>query len=97
MKLLNESEYPSELIIAEDTYKVRFVKKMPDGCRDTVGLCDFSERTIYLKKGMSQAETLKTFIHEILHAICEEHKIKVSHKAIYRLEEAVYAFFVGNF
>ena len=59
----------------------------------TLGECRFDQRQIALKKGMSERETIKSFIHEILHALQHERGISrtdLTHKGIYDLEGALY-------
>lgn len=39
---------------------------------------------------------MKTYIHEVLHAFEEEYDIRISHKAVRQLEEAMFDFWVAN-
>lgn len=58
---------------------------------DQLGECRPDPRQILLKNGKSPTETFKTFIHETLHAIDFETKdLKLTHKQVYKLEEAIY-------
>ena len=57
---------------------------------EVLGECRFSERQIVIKKGQTEKQEWKTICHEILHSICEERGIDISHKSIYQLEEALY-------
>jgi hypothetical protein len=61
-----------------------------------VGLCDEARREILIKSGMSSDETLKTLLHELLHAMEFEYSIKIPHEAIYQYEEALFDFFCAN-
>ena len=63
---------------------------------DTLGECRFDKRQIALKIGQSDRQEFKSFIHEVLHAVCEERGIEVSHRAIYQLEEAIYYLLFHN-
>jgi hypothetical protein len=49
--------------------------------------------SFYYKK----IKIFKTFLHELTHCFEEEYKIKISHKAVYKLEEAMFDFLVNNF
>lgn len=67
MSLPGTRKYPREWIVGEDLWRIKFVSKI-QGCDDTLGLCDPSDLTIYIKLGIGKLETLKTFLHEIGHA-----------------------------
>lgn len=60
------------------------------GNPDTLGLADGNEKTIYLKLGMSETETLKTLIHEVIHAIEFEWEEPIPHRITYTLEEGIF-------
>lgn len=53
-------------------------------------------RQIALKKGASERELFKTFVHEVIHAMEIEREIKIPHKAIYQLEDAVFYLLFHN-
>ena len=57
---------------------------------DCLGLCDPNARTITIKLGQSDTETVKTFIHELIHAIEAEYETPIPHKITYTLEEGVF-------
>ncbi|NDC55517.1 MAG: hypothetical protein EBZ69_01655 [Alphaproteobacteria bacterium] len=57
---------------------------------DTMGLADANEKTIYLKLGMSESETMKTLIHEMIHAIEFEWNEPIPHRITYTLEEGIW-------
>jgi hypothetical protein len=56
---------------------------------DCMGICDPQKRQIIIKNGLSESEELKTFIHEVSHAVCIEYDIDIPHRSIYLLEDAV--------
>lgn len=93
--------YPDKLKIGDRHYRIRFVKSIR-GCRKpvgkgaTVGLCDEARREILIKRGLSADETLKTLLHELLHAMEFEYSIKMPHEAVYQYEEALFDFFCAN-
>ena len=95
------NNYPTRLKIGDKTYRIRFVKsirrcKRPIGKGATVGLHDPNRLEILIKKGMSEDETLKTLLHEIVHSIEAEYDIKISHSGVYKFEEALFDFICAN-
>lgn len=63
---------------------------------DVLGECRFDSRQIAIKSGQSEKQEMKTFIHEVLHAICEERGIEISHRSVYQLEEALFYILFHN-
>lgn len=94
--------YPPRLRIGDREYRLRFVRSIR-GCRkgdvkgSTLGLYDPNRVEILVKRGLSADETLKTIIHEALHAIEDEYDIPLPHESVYKLEEALFDFFAANF
>ncbi len=62
----------------------------------TMGECRFDSKQIAMKTKQSDKEQFKTFVHEVLHAICMERDIKINHRAIYQLEDALYYILFHN-
>lgn len=92
--MLKRSEYPKTLHVGTEIYTVKFVRKLPN---TTVGECDPEAKEIRILCGQSREETLKTFIHEIIHALVEfEHDIEIKHKLVYALEGPLYQFLRDN-
>jgi hypothetical protein len=87
--------YPKELNLGDVTYKVRFVRA--SSIPGSAGECDPSLHEIRISLGLGRAETLKTFIHEVLHLLEFEHPVCIEHKLIYKLEEAVFSFLWSNY
>lgn len=75
-------------------YEIVWVDSFADP--DVLGECRFDTKQIVLKQGQSEREIMKTFIHESLHAMEFERGIKIPHKVIYQLEDAVYYFLFHN-
>lgn len=96
MKHPHISRYPREIRIGDDVYKVKFVTRIGPS-RKILGLCDPANHTIRIRTGQSPEETLKTFIHEILHAIEFSREVKLSHELVYQLEQCLYDVLVDNF
>jgi len=102
MKMPKQRSYPKEIWIGGHPWQIKFKRVVDKDAKgkplDTVGLCDPSERIIYIQLGLSPTETLDVFIHEILHAIEDEYRIKLSAKnhrkgdRVYKLSEAIVDF-----
>lgn len=91
---MKQKHFPRELVIKDDIWKVRFVRKISD---NTLGLCDPSEKTIYIKQGQSYQERLDTFLHEVVHAINFEYNFEIKHNHVYKLAEAMAKIYIENF
>lgn len=75
-------------ITAKIAYEVLFVEDFKDG--KTAGECRWDLKQIVIKNGMSKTETVKTFIHETIHAIDGENKIGLTETQVLKLEEGIY-------
>jgi len=75
-------------------YEIVWVDSFKD--EKTLGECRYDHKQIALKKGCSYKETWQTFSHEIFHAISHERGIKISHRAIYQMEDAIYYILFHN-
>ncbi len=94
--MLRRKHYPKSLYIGDVTYRIRFVRSFKD--ETTLGECDPSEHEIRIKQGMGREETLKTLLHELLHAIFEfEGGVTIPHKLIERMEGPLYNFLRDNY
>lgn len=91
--MIKRKDYPKEVHIKTEVYRVKFVRKLSG---NVVGECDPSEKEIRILCGQGPEDTLKTFCHEILHAIEMEYEIDVAHKLIYALEDPIYHFLRDN-
>lgn len=87
-----QKAYPKVLHVRGDTYKIRFVKGLKN-----LGETDAGTMIIRIRAGMSRAETFKTFLHEALHAIEFSTPIKIKHKMVYELEDAIFSLILDNF
>ncbi len=86
------ADYPKTIYIRGDAYALIFVKDM-----ECLGETHARNHTIKVRAGMSRNETFRTVIHEILHAMEFSHPVKLKHKTVYKLEEAIFQFFIDNF
>lgn len=94
MKLIlpRQSAYPKKIYFADECYRVKFKKNF-----DCYGETDSGKRTITIKYGMGKRAIFSTFIHELLHLIEFEAPMKMKHKNIYKLEEAIVELLLDNF
>lgn len=97
MQLPSFKRYPRQVRVRRAVYEIRMVKRIPGYKCNILGLCDTSERVIYIRNDLSRKNLLKTFIHEILHAIEEEYNLRIAHSLIHSLETPIFNFLKGNF
>lgn len=95
MKFPPKTKYHKTLKIKGEEWRIAFVDVIEG--EDTAGMCDPSNRIIYIQNKQSRAETAKTFIHEVLHALDDEYSLNLSHPTVYKLEIALYEFLKDNF
>lgn len=95
MKLLGKRQYPKSLVIKGEEWRIAWVDRIEG--KGTLGMCDPSNRIIYIRNKQSKEETFKTFLHECLHALEMEHDISIPHASIYKLEQAIFALLTENF
>ncbi len=100
MKRIDWTEYrnsvPSRIQVSN---KIFFEVCWTDGFKDekTVGETRFEPNQIVLKTNESEKETIKTYIHEILHAFSDVYEIGLTEKQVQRLEKGLtYALKPGN-
>jgi hypothetical protein len=84
-------KWPNKIRIkARVFYEIVWTDEFVDAL-DTRGETRFEYKQIVLLRGMSDAQTFETLIHELLHAIEHEYEIKLPHASIYSLEGAIHA------
>lgn len=91
-KLPEQKAYPKEIHFAPYVYKIIFVKGL-----NCYGETDPVKKTIKIKKGLSPRMTLTTFVHELLHVVEFDQPVKLKHKTIYKLEQALVELLLDNF
>ena len=94
--IFNMKDFPRQLEIGENIWRVRFCRTIPGEPDTTLGLCDPSDNTIYVKLGQTPVERFKTFVHEILHAWESEFSVSIPHSVIHDLEEPIFRFLLDN-
>jgi uncharacterized protein with PIN domain len=80
--------------IAGVFYTVAWCSRIQD--KDDLGYCDTEARILFMKDGELIEETFKTLIHELLHAMDDTYKIKLSHTQVRKLELAIAEFLIQN-
>lgn len=91
-----QRDYPKTLIIGENSWDIIFVRKIPGEDESTLGLCNATECTIYIKMGQSPEERFKSLIHELMHAIAYTYNIKQDHNVIWKLETPILKLLLDN-
>jgi len=97
MKVLGWADYPKAVSIRDEVYQIRMVKRIPGETKDTFGICDDDKKIIWIRRNQSSRGLLRTFIHELLHAVEAEWSVKLRHKKINVLEVALEALLMDNF
>ena len=97
MRLPKISQYPKELKIRDEHYKILFRKRVIVDGESVLGACDPDKKIIYILKTQSQSEIFKTLVHEILHGFEEEYNKEFGHTKIKILEDAILRFISDNF
>lgn len=91
---------PRKLLVKDQIYEVKYVSRIPsvnDGTKGPLrGLCCSDKQVIYIARGISKAEKVQTFFHELLHAIEFEYDIEIDHKLVYKLEGPLAQVIVDN-
>lgn len=85
---------PLQVTIKNVVYDVLWIEQFPENA--FYGQCDGQKKQIIIQKGLSEKQTQKTFLHEVLHAIEMEHKIKIPHRLINQLETPLLRLFLEN-
>ena len=97
MKLPRAKDYPKTINVKDEVYQVRLVARIPGEDRTVEGMCDDGAKIIWIRKDQSPRGLMRTFIHELAHALDGEYSIRLRHAQVYRLEEALEAFLTDNF
>lgn len=88
---------PKEMMIGDELWSVRFTRNIPSKDKDLYGLCDPSDKTIYIRPGLSYRQRLDTLIHELIHALEFEHGFELEHKHVYKIAEGLVNIWLENF
>lgn len=78
---------PSTIKIKRANWNIVFTNTMDFGPDMSVyGLCDPKTRTLFIKKGLTERQTLITLVHEILHALESDCDIDLGHRIINKID-----------
>lgn len=97
---MKQKDFPKELLINGNIWRVRFVRKIPGqdtATKECLGLCDPGQREILIKTGQAYLERLDTFYHEVFHALSFEYEFDIQHKIVHKLGETFARFCIDNF
>jgi hypothetical protein len=96
--MMQRKNYPKKLKINEIMYGLHIVPHIEENEEEVVrGYHYPKEKQIYLLSKQTNQELFSTFIHEAIHGICTEYKIRLSHKKIYELEGPLAKLIDDNF
>ena len=78
-------------VTSKVSYLVAYVQSIDseEGTK-TYGYCDPNSKQIVLSLDQSETDMLKTFLHELYHAMHFEWEFKVPHGAIHHLENSTF-------
>lgn len=95
---MKQKEFPRDVVINGNLWEIKFVRHLPDTkTKETLGICDPSNRVIYIRQGQSKEERLDTFFHELIHAAECEFDFDIEHKLVDKLGAAFARVYVENF
>lgn len=97
MKLPAAKDYPKFVNVHDEKYEIRMVTRIPGADKDQYGECDDGAKIIHIRKNQSPMGLFRTFLHEVLHAIECEYRLKLKHEQVDSLEVALTALIVDNF
>lgn len=69
-------------------YEVVTIKSFADG--ETMGECRYDDKQIVILEGMTDTQTAKTFLHEVLHAIQYEYQAGITESQVRKLEDGIW-------
>lgn len=86
---------PKVRLTSKIGYEVLFVNEFPNDPK-CLGECRYDSKQIVIKNDESNTETLKTYIHEILHAVSNEYGANLTETQVGKMENGIYNFFRLN-
>lgn len=92
--LTHPTKYPDKVLIGGVEYKLEFKFRVDKA--NSYGVCDDTNKIIYLSLGQSHSELASTFIHECIHGMDKEYALKLTHKQVHGLEQAIWDFVFAN-
>lgn len=93
-------KWPKEIDVGDSIWHIRFVKKVPDRAgkgRVLVGLACPMDQTLYVLRSISPFDKLVVLIHEVNHALEDEHGYEIDHDTLNKADVAWAQFLCDNF
>ncbi len=88
---------PKRIKVRHHYYRIIFHDSLiPHGDGKARGTCDPTNRVINISKKQTRRLVISTFLHELLHAIEFEYRIKLAHQTIHELELPLAQVFIQN-
>jgi hypothetical protein len=95
---MQRKNYPNKLKVKDAMYDVSILPYIEENGDEVVrGYHYPKEKKILLLNKLTNEELFSTFIHEALHAIGHEYKIRLWHKTVYALEGPLAKLIDDNF
>jgi len=90
--------YPSHVKVGKHRYRIDLVPFIEEIAGNiTRGYCDHKAKVITLLTKQTDKELFSTFVHELLHAIEHEYKVRIPHKLVYAQEGPLSETLLRNF
>lgn len=92
--------WPSEVTVGDSLWRIKFVKEVPDRARKgrvLVGLACPMDQVLYILRSLSPFDKLVVLVHEITHALEDEHGFEIDHNMLNKADLAWATFLCDNF
>lgn len=91
MKRINwadlRTKIPHFVQIGKTRYEIVWIESFKDP--NVVGETRFAEKQIALKTGQSDKDTVKTYLHEVTHAVSHEESVNLTENQVIRIEKSL--------
>lgn len=96
---MRQRDIPREVVIAGNFWQIKFCRLIPGHPKRVLGICDPSDKTIYIRQGQGYLERLNTLVHELTHAFEYEygHRFKLKHSLVDKIAGHAARFMIDNF
>lgn len=72
---------PKRRTILGKVWKIKEIERpVCDDGAECWGLCDTDKREIFIKSTLTEDQKIRTFLHEVFHAVIHESKVKLTHE-----------------
>lgn len=83
--------------IGKHYWNIEHSDKHDDADHDDLGMCIWDDKLIWISTRQSDSGRLATLVHEILHAMEYEWKLKIPHALIRLIEKPIARIIANNF